>query len=275
MAFLGAATGSFRALLSTCAAFLLALAVMSPATAEPVEYPEIVLEIPPPPPEDLQTFIKSAISATYVGDRPGISALDKLEEHLADDVRLYVGAVELTDGDNFDLVDIHRNWRFVREFGRFSSYDDLSLSEEDARGARELRELLEDGFVGPNPWMNGEICTSAFGRLEHAEMRALLDRTDTHDSNWRIAAFPWQDAGFMGRTGPLEWKIGQLLFDDGDAPRPQHCCWSYVQKPDGTAGYVSRSIYDPVLRHYLNSHACFGRDDEGSWKITAVGYRTP
>lgn len=274
MGFRGRWAGLRRMARAVVAAFTLGLAAM-PAQTEPVDYPEILIELPPPPPEDLAAFIKSAIKATYVGEKPGIFALDKLEEHLARRVRLYVGAVELTDGDNFDLVDEYTTWRFVREFGRFSSYDNLSLTEEDARGARKLRELLESGFVGPNPWMNGEICTGAFGKLEDTEMRALVERTDSHHGDWHIAAFPWEEAGFMGRTGPFDWKLGQLLYVDSDAPRPRNCCWDYVQKPDRSGGYVSRPWRDTILRPYLNSHVCFGRDEDGAWKITAVGYRTP
>lgn len=254
---------------------VLCCGAVAPAAAEPVDYPEIVLDLPPPPPDDLAAFIKKAIKATYVGERPGIQALNALEEFLGDDVRLYVGAVELTDGHNFDLVDEYPSWRFIRAFGRFTSYDRLSLSEEDARGARKLRELLESGFVGPNPWMGDAMCTGAFGKLEHARMRSLLDDTGTHLSEWRIAAFPWEEAGFMGRTGLFEWKPGQLLRIDGDAPRPDNCCWDYVQKPDRSGGYVSRSTYDPLLRPYMNSHVCFARNEKGAWKINAVGYRTP
>ncbi len=275
MAFEGWRSGSRRTACGVLAAFGLGLAAAVPARGEPVDYPEILLELPAPPPEDLSAFIESAVKATWVGERPSISALDKLEEHLAEKVRLYVGAVELTDGDNFDLVDEYTPWSFVRAFGRFASYDRLSLSEADARGARKLRELLETGFVGPNPWMHGEMGTAAFGKLEDGALRALADETKTHHSQWRIAAFPWQEAGFMGRTGPFEWKTGQLLLVDDDMPRPENCCWDYVRKPDGTGGYVSRSYYDPLLRPYLNSHACFARDGEGAWKITAVGYRTP
>lgn len=251
------------------------MGAVAPVWADPVDYTEILIEMPPPPPEDLQAFIKSAINATFIGEFLDIEKERKLEEHLADDVRLYVGAVELTAGDNFDLVNEYSSWRFIGEFGEFASYDHLSLSEEKANGARKLRELLEDGFVGPNPWMNDAMCTSAFGKLEDDEMLSLTERTDTFESDWRIAAFPWEDAGFMGRTGPFEWKLGQLLYVDSDAERPENCCWDYVQKPDRTGGYVSRSVYDPLLRPYMNSHVCFGRDEEGAWKIEAVGYRTP
>ncbi|WP_425418692.1 hypothetical protein [Oricola indica] len=251
------------------------LGAVEPALAEPVDYPEILIELPPPPPEDLQAFIKSAISATFLGEKLDIKKERRLEEHMADGVRLYVGAVELTAGDNFDLVEEYAGWRFIGEFGEFAGYNRLPLSQEKARGARELRELLENGFVGPNPWMNGAMCTSAFGKLDDEEMRSLVERTDTFESDWRIAAFPWEEAGFMGRTGPFEWKLGQLLYVDSDKERPENCCWDYVQKPDRTGGYVSRSVYDPLLRPYLNSHVCFGRDEEGAWKIDAVGYRTP
>ena len=266
---------SRRIACAVLAAFGAGLATVMPALGEPVDYPEILLEVPAPPPADLAAFIESAVKATRVGDKPGVFALRELEDHLADKVRLYVGDVELADGDNFDLVDQYTPWDFVGAFGKLASYDRLSLREADARGARELRELLESGFVGPNRWMHGEMCTAAFGKLEDGALRALADKTKTHHSQWRIAAFPWEEAGFMGRTGPFDWKTGQLLLVDDDMKRPENCCWDYVRKPDGSGGYVSRSYFDPLLRPYLNDHVCFARDGEGAWKITAVGYRTP
>lgn len=264
-----------RAVFGALVALVCAVTAGAPVLAEPVDYPEILLDLPPPPPDDLKAFIESAIEATRLGGSSHMKAMDRLEAHFSDDVRLYVGAVELTDGDNFDLIDVYPNWTFMRRLGDLASYRSLFIDEEEELGAERLREMLETGVVGANPWMHDEMCTAAYGKLDDKALRDLLRQTGTQLSQWRIAASPWRQAGFLGETGLFEWRVGQLLLVDMDAPKPDNCCWDYVSLPDRTGGYIARSRHHTPLTSYLNSHVCFGRDKAGAWKITGVGYRTP
>ncbi len=252
----------------------LAALIFSASASAQDRYPQIIVAMPGEVDPELADFVENLRRVT---SRASLSSgpAPEIEALLADTVELLVGNVEFVEYDRFETFLTTGRDDALSALGRLASYDSPGPEAQQRRGMDLLVELAYDPAIGENPWMPGEICTSAFGRLSFDEMRALLARTDSSIHDWRIAsALPTSAMFHRGHPG-MDWKAGQLLLTDPGAPSIRSCCWEAVVGPRaGEDAYVQAGFGRGALRPYLNNHLCFGWQN-GAWKVTRIAIRTP
>jgi hypothetical protein len=142
----------------------------------------------------------------------------------------------------------------------------LGLGRSESAGWDMLASYAEDPTGAPIPQHAGAMCAPADPAFDGKAFEALLDATQTDESEW---GYPVSEGIDVHRapqaSAPIIGKLALTLVRV--APEANGNVPSYLRiiTPDGRAGYVSIDSIAPIG----NDQLCYAKSG-GSWKI--VGY---
>lgn len=192
---------------------------------------------------------------------------------LADEVEIFVGQGRRAAWEEFVSIGRQPAPRALEIVGRLSrGSDSAEAAVQQRHGMQVLAGLAREPTVGSTPWLDGRICTASYGRVKWPDWVSLREKLQFRErEEWRIAVVA--RPGY-GETAPPGWPKRYQMVPV--SPQQKRSGGSIgIVGPQGETVFFD-AWFRPNEGHfapYLNSHACFERQEGGAWKVSAVAIR--
>ncbi len=252
------------------AAAFAAYVVAGPANGWAQSFPDYYLA---PPVEhalfpDRDRLLEALWQATEARVPDGVSkgAYDPapLAALMADEVEIYVASSADAHDAEFRLVGKRAPLKALETLGRMVGGDHEDPVVMQRYGMEAVRATLVDRTIGRPDWLDGQVCTAGYGKLEAREFVELVEKTGIAAKEWAIVR-PKRDKAVFPAAAEPYMLVG---LQDGGARNAG--LW-ILRLPDGSSHPLMRSSFDDDVAPYLGQHACVDFLDR--WRLTAVAIR--